>query len=113
MKIFKNAKILLSVVVTFGIIMLAGQVFAAEDNYQGITLDLNAKNNTTNTASNTAANNTVNNTTVLTTNNTTKYNNTALPSTGIGDAMPVTILLVIFGISAVYAYKKVQAYRNI
>ena len=58
------------------------------------------------------ANNTTNNA-VLTTNNTSSYNNTSLPKTGIEDHIPATILLVVFGVSAVYAYKKIQDYRNI
>lgn len=49
----------------------------------------------------------------LTRNNTSNYNNTSLPKTGVGDSMPVVILVVVLGISAVYAYKKMQDYRNI
>lgn len=60
------------------------------------------KNNTTNT------NNTKNNT-----NNSSVYNNTNLPKTGIEDSIPVAMLVVVFGISAVYAYKKIKDYRNI
>ena len=41
------------------------------------------------------------------------YNNNKLPKTGIGDSVPVAMLVVVFGISAVYAYKKVKDYRNI
>ncbi len=60
------------------------------------------KNNTTNT------NNTKNNT-----NNSSVYNNTNLPKTGLEDSVPVAMLVVVFGISAVYAYKKIKDYRNI
>lgn len=41
------------------------------------------------------------------------YNNNNLPKTGIEDSIPVTMLVVVFGISAVYAYRKIKEYRNI
>lgn len=44
-------------------------------------------------------------------NNTT--NNTNLPKTGIGDSIPTMVLVVVFGISAIYAYKKIKEYNNI
>lgn len=68
----------------------------------------NATNNTNKSANNT--NNAVNNT-----NKSSVYNNTNtnLPKTGIEDSIPVAILVVVFGISAVYAYKKVNDYKNI
>lgn len=68
-----------------------------------------SKNNTTNnTSSNTA------NSTVLKTNNTTStYNNSSLPKTGVEDSMPGVILVIVLGVSAVYAYKKMQDYKNI
>ena len=60
----------------------------------------------------TLGNSTTNN--VLKTNNTTStYNNTSLPKTGVEDSMPAVILVVVLGISAVYAYKKIQEYKNI
>lgn len=69
----------------------------------------NANNNNSNRANNNANanNNNANN------NNNSVYNNNNLPKTGIGDSFPVAMLVVIFGISAVYAYKKVKDYRNI
>lgn len=51
--------------------------------------------------------------TVLTTTNTSNYNNTSLPKTGVEDSMPVVVLAVVLGISAIYAYKKIQDYKNI
>ncbi len=62
--------------------------------------------NSTNTNSN-RTNNTNNST------NSSIYNNTSLPSTGIGETLPIAALVVVFGISAVYAYKKIKDYRNI
>ena len=68
----------------------------------------NTNNNNSNRANNNAnANNNSNN------NNNSVYNNNNLPKTGIGDSVPVAMLIVVFGISAVYAYKKVKDYRNI
>lgn len=81
-------------------------------------------NNTANAAANltanntTAANSTANSTNALAnttskTNNTSAYTNTNLPKTGIEDSIPVALLVAVFGISAVFAYKKVKEYRNI
>ena len=41
------------------------------------------------------------------------YNNSNLPKTGLSDSLPVVLLVVVFGISAIYAYKKIKDYRNI
>ena len=70
----------------------------------------NAANNTNKAANNTNTNNSANNT-----NKSSVYNNTNtnLPKTGIEDSIPVAMLVVVFGISAVYAYKKVNDYKNI
>ena len=46
-------------------------------------------------------------------NNSSIYNNTNLPKTGIEDTIPIAMLVVVFGISAIYAYRKVKEYRNI
>ena len=130
MKESKLVKIVL--IITMSLIVLLGlntkQSFAA--NNITITDLTGTVNNTTGnntTGNNTAANNTVaNNTTankttanntatnnVLKTNNTSNYNNSSLPDTGIEDSMPTVILLVVFGISAVYAYKKMQDYKSL
>lgn len=77
------------------------------------TNNTNTNTNNTNT-NNTSRNNTnTNNTNRNNTNNSSIYNNTSLPSTGIENAIPVAILVVVFGISAIYAYKKIKDYRNI
>ena len=44
--------------------------------------------------------------------NTSNTTNT-LPKTGISDSIPTVLLVVVFAISAVYAYKKIKDYRNI
>ena len=73
------------------------------------------ENNTTgnNTTNNTVVNNSTSNNVVLTTNNTSNYNNSSLPDTGIEDSMPTVLLIVVLGISAVYAYKKMQDYKSL
>lgn len=126
MKNSKLVKVVMGAIISLIVVAMANQVFA--DNVTDLTNALgnsssssnssSTNNITSNTAlNNTTRNNTVNNTiknnSVLTTNNTSSYNNTSLPKTGIEDHIPATILLVAFGVSAVYAYKKIQDYRNI
>ena len=126
MKNSKLVKVVMGAIISLIVVAMANQVFA--DNVTDLTNALgnsssssnssSTNNITSNTAlNNTTRNNTVNNTiknnSVLTTNNTSSYNNTSLPKTGIEDHIPATILLVVFGVSAIYAYKKIQDYRNI
>ena len=70
----------------------------------------NTSSNNTNSNTNTSNTNKSNNT-----NNSSVYNNTNnnLPKTGIEDSIPVAALVVVFGVSAVYAYKKIKEYKNI
>ena len=98
------------------------------DNVEDLDLTSNSANNTSsgNTAGNNTSGNNSNNTnrtnTGLSTNlissgNNTRGNtnatNTNLPKTGIGDVVPVAALIVVFGISAVYAYRKINEYMKI
>lgn len=119
MKSSKLVKIVLVMIISLSMILIASQVFADTDLTNTLTGNSTTNNtititgnNTINTTNNTTANNTTNNV-VLTTNNTSTYNNTSLPNTGIGDSIPGVILVVVLGISAVYAYKKMQDYKNI
>lgn len=98
MKKSKLVSLVLVVIISFSVLFMAKDVLAATDLTNSIL------NNTTN--------NTANNL-VLKTNNTSNYNNTSLPKTGVADTMPAVILVVVLGISAVYAYKKMQEYKNI
>lgn len=94
---------------------------ANDDGFTELTVGNNTSGNNTsgnNTPSNnTPTNNTPSNNTSKnnTTNNANSsvYNNSNLPKTGISDSIPVAMLVVVFGISAVYAYKKINDYRNI
>ena len=70
----------------------------------------NSSNNNSNRTNNTNTNRTNN---TNNTNNSSIYNNTNLPKTGISDSIPVALLLVVFGVSSVYAYKKIRDYKNI
>lgn len=113
-------RVILILVMSTILILFSTNVFAADgsDDFNDLTSTLNntAANNTaanlagnsSNNALNTNKTNNANNT-----NNASIYNNTNLPKTGIGDSIPVAMLVVVFGISAVYAYKKVKEYRNI
>lgn len=81
-------------------------------NNAGLGNTNNTNTNSLNTnKSNTNSNTNTNNTNK--TNNTSLYNNTNLPKTGIASSLPAAALVVVFGISAVFAYKKISDYRNI
>ena len=116
-------KVVSILLISVMVMLFSTTVNAANDNTGFNDLTSTLTNNNT-AGNNTAGNNTtINNTTKnnnnnnATKNNTTNssiYNNTNLPKTGIGDSsIPVAMLVVIFGISAVYAYKKIKDYRNI
>ncbi len=115
------------------LVLFSTNVFAADNNTSNF-LDLtNTYTGSTNTNTNTNTGNTntgntnigttntnINlgntntaNTNSVNTNSSSIYNNTNLPQTGIEDSIPVALLVVVFGISAVYAYKKIKDYRNI
>ncbi len=98
-------KIVLVLCVSLMVMLFSTNVMAAEE--IDLTKTLNNMSNNTNTNTNNT-NNTNRNT-----NNSSIYNNTSLPKTGITDSIPVAVLLVVFGISSVYAYKKIKDYKNI
>ena len=120
-------KVISILVISLMVMLFSTSVMAAEtDNgFTDLTprVDNNTTNGTSNTNSNTAntntnntnRNNTSNNTnSTNNTNNSSIYNNTnSLPRTGVTDSIPVAVLLIVFAISAVYAYKKIKDYRNI
>lgn len=112
--------LLISVIVT----LFSTSVNAADNvtGFDDITNTLTSNDTKNNTpTNNTPANNTPTNNTNANKNNTNKSNNssvynntnTNLPKTGIEDSIPVAMLVIVFGISAVYAYKKITDYRNI
>lgn len=124
MKTTNLIKIILVLVLSTMLILGISSTFvyaADDDGFGDLTSTLN--NTNTNNSNNTNTNNTntnTNNTNVSNTNSNNSatssvYNNTNtnLPKTGISDSIPVAMLVVIFGISAIYAYKKISEYKNV
>ena len=137
----KNLKVLKKLVmVMLGIaliVLLSGNVFAADDNLftsvsSGNNTEATTTNNTTgndtnsattnNTTSNTAnsslTTNTTRNTSSNTTNNTTSNTNrnvtNTLAKTGLSNTGSIIALVVVVcGISAVYSFKKVNDYKKL
>lgn len=70
----------------------------------------NTNTNTQNPYGNNSTNNSINNTVNNT--NSSKYNNTNLPAAGSQDSTVVMIIVAVFGISALYAYKKIRDYNT-
>lgn len=117
MKNSKLVKTVLIMLISIIMILVSKEIFAADiditPSINNTTNSTKTNNTTTNSTTNkTVSNNTTNNS-VLRTNNTSTYNNSSLPKTGIEDSLPITVLVVVLGISAVYAYKKIQYYKNI
>ena len=122
-------KIFLVILVSVMLIICNGYVQAVDNTtgYQDLTRatknntsnSTNTNTNATNTTNTTNTNNTAKNNSLNTgavtgnKNNTSTYNNSSLPKTGVEDSIPTMLLLVVFGISAVYAYKKIRDYKNI
>ena len=123
-------KVFFSLVLSIVLILMVTTVNAADSNgFNDITPQLTnnaAGNNTGNTNSGSGSSNTNRantgsrdtnraNTSANKSSNTNSsiYNNSNLPKTGLSDSLPVVLLVVVFGISSVYAYKKIKDYRNI
>ena len=116
-------KVISILLISTMVILFTTNVNAADNNgFNDLTSTLtnNGTNNSGNTNTNsgttntnTAGTNNNTNTQNKNTNNSSIYNNTNLPKTGIEDSIPVAMLIVVFGISAVYAYRKIKDYRNI
>ena len=129
MRNLKVVKTVVMILVVLATIVIGGQVLAAND-VNNTYVDLSPTTNSSTTGNNTATTNntaTLNsasnrtntlNTSAITNNtsnrsNTSNYANTSLPSTGIESAVPVVLVIEEYGISAIYAYKKIKEYRNI
>ena len=118
-------KIVSILLISLMVMLFTTTVNAAEnvDLYNDLSLSntnsSNTNTNTANTNTNTNSNSNTNSKTNTNsnrntnTNNSSIYNNTSLPNTGIGDVVPVAALIIVFGISAVYAYRKIKEYKNI
>ena len=110
------SKVILGIVTLFAVIFYGMNVLAANNEYEDLTSKLGANTNT-NTNTNKANTNTnkanTNTNTNKTNSNSSSYNNGSIPKTGISDSIPIMLLVVVFGISAVYAYRKISEYKNI
>lgn len=126
MKKTNLVKVVSILLVSLMVILFSTNVFAAENNdtsFQDLTGTLgnstenntnkNTNSNNTNKNTNNTNSNTNTNTNSNNTNNSSIYNNTDLPKTGVESSIPVVVLVAIFGISAVYAYKKIDDYKNL
>ena len=126
--LLKIFSILLIIAMVVAILSSYSAVFAANEDDEWSEIGLtnssssNSSNNTntnelnTNTNTNNANKNTNNTNTSNTNRNASIYNtnNTSnLPKTGIADSAPVAMLIVLFTISSIYAYRKIKEYRNI
>ncbi len=113
----KSNLIKLFLVLLISVIVMTFNTMVMAADEIDLTTTLKSNNTTSNNTSNNNTNNT--NTNNTNTNNTSNvnsssiYNNTNLPHTGIEDSVPAVALIVVFGISAIYAYKKIKDYRNI
>ena len=112
-------KVVLVMILSLMLILFSTNVLAT-DQYEDLTQTLGAGSNSANNANNAGnvannANNANNdnNSNNVNNNNSSIYNNSNLPYTGISDSIPVMILLVVFAISAVFAYKKIKEYKNV
>ncbi len=121
-------KVISILLISAMVMLFATTVNAADDNsYNDLTSTLtgntsnnasntsNTNSNSSNNTSNTNSSNNTNNSLNMSNNtsNSSVYNNTNLPKTGATDSIPVAMLVVVFGISAIYAFKKVRDYKNI
>ena len=99
-------------------------VYAATDEgFEDILTDntSNTGNTNTNTNKNTNSANRSTNTNSANVQNLNALRNTtnrvnttnSLPNTGIQDSLPTVLLVIVFAVSAIYAYKKIKDYRNI
>lgn len=126
----KLLKIVMVIMIVIGLLLFANQFAFAADSQQytdlsqiGNITNTNNTNNIVNTLNTTNTTNSIENTTNiinttntsggLSTNSIASYNNTVLPNTGLDNPAPVALVGIIIGVSAVYAYKKVQDYKNI
>lgn len=104
------------VLISVMVIAFSSSVFAADNtgfNDLTSTLSNSSNSNSNNSNTNRNTNTNTNTKTNSNTNNSSIYNNTNLPKTGIESSVPVAALVVIFGVSAVYAYRKIKEYKDI
>ena len=119
-KILKMAVVLIISAVLFA---MSTNVFAADvDFFEDTTNQLNTTNTTNNTTNTVNTTNTNSNTNTVNTTNTTNTENTTtnannyntnLPKAGAPENTMVGIAITVLAIVAIFAYKKVNQYKNI
>ena len=75
------------------------------------SLENRLNNNTVNNAVNNTAINNLLNSTNTNNNSSSIYNNTSLPAAGSSNGMAIFAVVAVFGVSAIYAYKKIRDYN--
>lgn len=81
------------------------------DDSLGNRVNNNTANNAVNNTQNTSSLNNLLNTTNTNSNTSSAYNNTSLPHAGSSDGIAVLAVVAVFGVSALYAYKKIRDYN--
>lgn len=125
MKESKIFKIIIVLIVGMILFMMTTNVFALEDDDTGLDFyeedeefDDQTNELPTNTNTNTNTNTDTNtNTNVINTNNTANSNqgnyNTSLPKAGAPENTMIGVAITVLAIIAVYAYKKINEYKNV
>lgn len=139
MKKTQLTKLIISIMIGIMLILIATEVHADDNvitdlsnfinsnsssssgNSSGTNTNTNSSTNTNTNSSNPLGNNTNSSTTNSNTNstnstssNSSSYNNTNLPKTGIMDSTgAIVLLVVVFVVSALYAYRKINDYRGL
>lgn len=106
-------KIGIVLIIVVMMIFITKTVYATDTNqeFQNI-LDDSLGNKTNNTVNNSSINNLLNSTNTNTNKNTSSiYNNTNLPKAGSSDGIAIIAVALVFGVSAIYAYRKIRDYN--
>lgn len=118
MKKEKLLKIISIVTIVAMLLVMATNVFAADDIFDDVTddglIDLNGGTSTTpsgNTNTNINTNTNTNTNTNVNT-NTNNYN-TNLPNTGVAENTTIGVAITVLAIVSVFAYRKVKYYKDI
>ena len=113
-------KILIVLLIALLMVGLSNATFATDDDnvtmipdegQNNATGNTNSLFNNANTNANTNRNANSTNTNITANTNSSQYNNTNLPDAGSTDEMTIIFIVAIFGISALYAYKKIKDYN--
>ena len=120
MKRDKNFKVIITLIIGVVLFVMSTNVFAADSElnfFDDTTNQLDISNttntNTANNANNANANANINtNTNTNTSTNTSNYN-TSLPKAGAPENTMIGVVATLLVVVSIYAYKKVNQYKNI